>query len=206
MKYAKLFDREYQQSSRDASEEDAAEDDDSIVSVNDDSATEPSNSKRKTNKSQCARIKQSVADEGERSATTSEDGVHVTERKGSKSGSDVKAATAAAAVESMADSRYVDLNSAVSRKMNAPPTDRPVRVYSDGIYDLFHIGYCHWDTERLMTRHMRQLEQAKKAFPNVYLLVGIPSDEVTHREKGVTVMTEKERYETVRHCKWVDEV
>ncbi|KAK4254631.1 hypothetical protein QN277_009986 [Acacia crassicarpa] len=54
--------------------------------------------------------------------------------------------------------------------------ERPVRVYSDGIYDLFHFAHAH------------SLEQAKKLY------------------KGKTVLTEKERYESLRHCRWVDEV
>ena len=72
--------------------------------------------------------------------------------------------------------------------------NRPVRLYADGAFDLFHFG------------HARLLEQCKKKFKYVHLIVGVSSQADILSFKGKPIMTEYERGESVRHCKWADEV
>ena len=72
--------------------------------------------------------------------------------------------------------------------------NRPVRLYADGAFDLFHFG------------HARLLEQCKKKFKYVHLIVGVSSQSDIISFKGKPIMTEYERGESVRHCKWADEV
>ena len=72
--------------------------------------------------------------------------------------------------------------------------NNPVRVYCDGVFDMFHLGHC------LM------LQEAKKMFKHTYLIVGVATDRETSHVKGKLVMNEKERCEIIKHCRWVDEL
>ena len=59
------------------------------------------------------------------------------------------------------------------------------RIYMDGIFDMFHFG------------HANALKQAKQLYPDVYLLVGIPSEEDTIKLKGKTILTVDERIQSL---------
>ena len=72
--------------------------------------------------------------------------------------------------------------------------NRRLRVYTDGCFDLFHFA------------HARQFEQIKNILPDCELIVGVCSDQNIKLNKGQYVLSEEERIESIRHCKWVDEI
>ena len=72
--------------------------------------------------------------------------------------------------------------------------NKKIRVYADGCFDMYHYG------------HARLFKQIKDMNPNIVLVVGVCSDEDIKAHKTESVMSEIERTESVKHCKWVDEV
>jgi choline-phosphate cytidylyltransferase len=72
--------------------------------------------------------------------------------------------------------------------------EKPLRIYADGVFDLFHFG------------HARLFEQIKQKYPKCFLMVGVCRDEDVGYYKRTPILKFNERVESVRHCKWVDEV
>ena len=69
------------------------------------------------------------------------------------------------------------------------------RVYCCGVFDMCHLG------------HMKLFEKIFKSFDYpVYLIVGVHSDETVRSYKRDTIICSKFRVETVKLCKYVDEV
>ncbi len=83
-------------------------------------------------------------------------------------------------------------HTATSMTIYKPPPTAPVRIYLEGCWDLMHSG------------HFNAIRQAK-ALGDI-LVLGVISDEEIVANKGMPVMTLKERIAVARGCKWVDEV
>ena len=67
-----------------------------------------------------------------------------------------------------------------------------IRVYTDMAADMFHIG------------HLNLIKRAKEV--GDYLIVGVHSDDDISNYKRRPIIKEKDRYEIIRSCRYVDEV
>jgi cytidyltransferase-like protein len=69
-----------------------------------------------------------------------------------------------------------------------------VRIYVDVVADLFHRG------------HVEMLKKVKNMEENVFLLVGVHSDEVCEEYKRKPFFSMEDRAEILRACRYVDQV
>lgn len=68
-----------------------------------------------------------------------------------------------------------------------------MKIFCDGVFDLFHIG------------HVNHFEKIKKLYPESYLLVGILNDKETTNYKRKPIFNQEKRKDFVDSCKYVDE-
>jgi choline-phosphate cytidylyltransferase len=73
--------------------------------------------------------------------------------------------------------------------------EKPVRIYTDGVYDLFHRG------------HIESLKTCKSLFNgNTYLIVGVVGDKSAESYKRLPIYNEDDRYTIIENIKFVDEI
>lgn len=71
---------------------------------------------------------------------------------------------------------------------------KPIRIYTDGIYDLFHRG------------HVESINQCKNLYPNTYLIVGVINDNDATNYKRKPLYNESDRYTMIKNLKSVDQM
>lgn len=69
-----------------------------------------------------------------------------------------------------------------------------IRIYTDGIYDLFHRG------------HVESLNLCKSLYPNTYLIVGVINDKDATAYKRAPIYNESDRYTIIENLKCVDKL
>ena len=73
--------------------------------------------------------------------------------------------------------------------------DLPIRrIYVDGVFDLFHYG------------HIELFYKIKQLIPHSYIIVGISNDSDNEKYKTKSILTQDEKYKTIKHCKYVDHI
>jgi choline-phosphate cytidylyltransferase len=83
----------------------------------------------------------------------------------------------------------------MSENNNKNDEKKILRVYCCGVFDMCHLG------------HMKLFEKIVKSFDvPIHLIVGVHSDETVRSYKRDPIICEKFRVETVKLCKYVDEV
>lgn len=79
--------------------------------------------------------------------------------------------------------------------MSDNSNNKITRVYCCGVFDMCHLG------------HMKLFEKIVKSFDKpIHLIVGVHSDKTVESYKRTPIINEKFRVETVKLCKYVDEV
>ena len=80
-------------------------------------------------------------------------------------------------------------------KLINPFNNKEKRIITFGTYDLFHYG------------HLKIIERAKKYFDNVYLIVGISTDNLNYKKKNKNpIIKQEQRLEIIKNFRYVNEV